>query len=255
MIEIARWPHRGAVWWGLAEDVTERLGGTKMSPQLVIADPPYGNILPKKWDVAEVGRWVKVVASFERFAHPPPIYWWGGIGKPTNRPFFEFILKLEDPISNRSQYRMRDLITWRKKRGYGKPRDYLFVREECALLTYRGEAPKVFHIPLLEKRRGYAGYNPKFPAKSEFLRRTNVWDETEILKGKLHDAHKAPVVVRVPIQAHTDPHDLVVDLYSGSGETSLQAWKLGRRFIAVEKDEATARKIAQRLEGEMKGAT
>jgi DNA modification methylase len=43
----------------------------------------------------------------------------------------------------------------------------------------------------------------------------------------------------------------VLDLYSGSGETSVQALKLGRKFIAVERDKDIAGRVVTRLENEM----
>ena len=51
-------------------------------------------------------------------------------------------------------------------------------------------------------KRGYAGCNEKYPAKSEFLRRTNVWDDvTEILRGKVHVNQKPERLMEVPIES------------------------------------------------------
>jgi hypothetical protein len=51
--------------------------------------------------------------------------------------------------------------------------------------------PRVFNVPLLDKKRGYTGYNKKYPAKSEFFMRSNVWtDVTEIVQEKLHPTQK-----------------------------------------------------------------
>jgi DNA modification methylase len=249
MHEMKLWPNKGYVLQGLAEDTGTWLQEMQCTPAVIIADPPYGNILKEEWDIANVDKWIGIIQSLE-FSRAP-IYWWGGIGKERDRPFLEFILRVEQE----THYRMRDLITWRKRRGYGKPNDYLFVREECAYLTYHGNAANPFHIPLTDQKRGYAGYNVKYPAKSEFLRCTNVWeddtniwDDTEILRNKIHPAQKAPGVVRRPIEVHTEPGDLVLDLYSGSGETSVQALTLERQFIAVERKKETAIDIVERID-------
>lgn len=235
-------PDIGYVLWGDAEHAGAWLRDMHCHPALVIADPPYGDITGERWDKADVPKWIRILTSLESF--DCPIYWWGGIGKPKNRPLLEFALQLE----RETNWRIRDWITWRKKRGYGKPKDYLFVREECLLLTLGGKPPDVFHIPLSAEKRGYAGYNSRYPAKSEYKRITNVWDDTELLRNKLHSAHKAPAVVRRPIEVHTNTGDLVLDLFAGSGETSVQAHALGRAFIAVEHSKECCQKIVSRFE-------
>lgn len=236
-------PDVGYVLQGDAEEAGDWLRDMHCHPALVIADPPYGGIVNEPWDVADVPKWIRVLNSLESF--DCPIYWWGGIGKPKDRPLLEFALRLE----KETKWRIRDWITWRKKRAYGKPKDYLFVREECLLLTVSGKAPNIFNIPLSLEKRGYAGYDKKYPAKSEYKRITNVWDDTEILRGKLHPNHKAPAVVQRPIAVHTEPRDLVLDLFSGSGETSVQANLMHRKFIAVESNKKYCGEIASRFEG------
>ena len=80
----------------------------------------------------------------------------------------------------------------------------------------------------------------EYPAKSKFLRRTNVWDDiTEILRGKKFEAEKPQALSKIIVEAHTDRGDIVLDLYSCSGSCSLAARSLERRFIAVESDPDT----------------
>jgi DNA modification methylase len=100
----------------------------------------------------------------------------------------------------------------------------------------------------LETKRGYAGYNEKYPAKSEFYRRTNVWmDINEIFKGKLHPTQKADRVVEIPIEVHTDPGDIVLDPFAGSGSTAFAARRLNRKFVVIEKDEEIFDKMVDKL--------
>jgi DNA modification methylase len=244
MYEVAFWPGTGYVLCGDVLDAASWLKDMHCTPALVIADPPYGDIVDESWDKADIDSWIKVVLGLEDFG--APIYWWGGIGKPRNRPFFEFIRRVEIE----TVYRMRDLITWKKVRGYGRSTDYLFTREECAFLTIAGDPPPLFQVKAarLPEKRGYPGYDKKYPAKSEYKRRSNVWCETELLRNKLHTAQKAPIVCKVPIAIHTREGELVLDLYSGSGETSVQALRLNRPFVAVENNPNTAKKIALRIE-------
>jgi len=218
---------------------------------LVVADPPYGNVTKNDWDkvkLTDAAYAMKLVEGMQELeglqSHGDVAYWWGGIGKPGFRPFFKFISSTE----THTAYQMVDLVTWKKKRGYGVQNKYLFVREELAYFCLGGTKPNVFNIPLLDKERGYAGYNEKYPAKSKYLRRTNVWDDiTEILRGKTHDAEKPVALSGILITAHTKPGDVVLDLYSASGSCSIAARSLGRQFIAVERDPAEYAKIVAKL--------
>ena len=252
---------------------------------LVVADPGYGEVVSEDWDTSRAVTGLKwseggadeAYAAWmigwtqlwsEALADGGAMYVWGGVGRPRFRPFFHYLARVE-----RATGLSATPITWKKKRGYGVAHNYLFAREECVYLA-KGDPrkPRRFHIPLTDKLRGYKGYNKDYPAKSEYLRRAtvwvedgagcprpgeedeaveyrmdDVWDETEVLRGKVHECQKARRVCEIPIEVHTDPGDGVVDLFSGSGELSLAARRLGRAWIAVERDAATCEKIAARM--------
>lgn len=222
---------------------------------LINTDPPYGNIVDEDWDETEMDavtfaqwmvdwtrQWTKLLVPGGAF------YVWGGIGVVEFRPFLHYI-----PMVETKQFQLANLITWSKKRAFGVPRNYLFTREELAFFV-NGDAkkPHLFNIPLLETKRGYAGYNPKYPAKSEFYRRTNVWtDITEILRGKRHRTQKPLRCMEVPIEVHTNPGDWVVDLFAGAGTTAMAARKLDRRFVVIEKKPEEFEKLVAWLRGEI----
>jgi DNA modification methylase len=209
---------------------------------LAIADPPYGNIVSDAWDVVEhddrrFSEWMlEWTTSVERLSQRgAALYVWGGIGRPRFRPFYRFLVEVE----HRTGYLLANHITWSKKRAYGVSHNYLFTREELAYLILADDIrrPRCFNIPLLDTKRGYAGYNAKYPAKSEYLRRTSVWtDITEILRGKTHVAQKPQRLHEIPIEVHTRPAEWVLDPFAGSGTTAFAARHLGRRFIVVEGD-------------------
>lgn len=220
---------------------------------LIVADPPYGNVLSTGWD-----RWDGTDVSFVSWMiewtrlwqgallTDAAFYVWGGIGSPGFRPFFRYIVEVENVTS----LKMANLITWKKKRAYGVRHNYLFTREECAYL-FNGaniKKPRCFNIPLLAGLRGYAGFDKKHPAKSEFYRRTNVWtDVTEVMRGKVHDAQKAQRVIEVPIEVHTVPGEWVIDPFAGSGTTAIAAAKLKRRFLVFERDEAIFETLVEHI--------
>jgi site-specific DNA-methyltransferase (adenine-specific) len=234
-------------------EVTSEVRGLTGDVPLIVADPPYGNILPVSWDrfiepdVRFVQWMMYWTANWQRvLLDGAAFYVWGGIGTPEFRPFLRYLVRVEEE----TPLRLANLITWKKKRAYGVKHNYLFTREECAYFINGSDIkkPRCFNIPLLEEKRGYAGYNEKYPAKSEYYRRTNVWtDVTEVMRNKVHDAQKAQRVIEVPIEVHTTPGEWVIDPFAGSGTTALAARKLGRRFVVIEKDEKTFEEMLERL--------
>jgi DNA modification methylase len=199
---------------------------------LLICDPPYGEILDEEWDrecYTRLGHRVQTLLASGGTA-----YVWGGVGTYKNRPFFKWLSAVEDETC----LRLHNVITWGKKRAYGVQTNYLFTREEIAMLV-KGDRPKTFNVPLLDELRGYPGYNKKYPAKSAYKRRTNVWtDVTEILRGKIHKAEKPTKLAEIMIRASSSHGDLVMDLFAGSGSTGTAARAVGdRRCILIEKSD------------------
>jgi DNA modification methylase len=195
---------------------------------LILCDAPYG-ITKESWDVAQYNKWMTLCASCA--APDATICMWGGTGKPKSRPFLVFEATVEE---NFPEWEILNFITWGKKRAYGVPRNYLYTREELLIMT-RGKP--TFNIPLLEQERGYEGYNKKYPAKSKFLRRTNVWtDINELFKGKTHPNEKPQKLYEVLINTHTNPGDVVFDPCAGSGVTQRAARALGRHSVIIERE-------------------
>lgn len=225
---------------------------TKGQVPLIIADPPYGNVLSDAWDRWDgnddhMARWMCEWTHLWRDIMLPnaAMYVWGGIGAPGFRPFFKYLSAVERP-----GLKVANLITWKKRRAYGVQHNYLFTREECAYLINGSDVkrPRCFNVPLLTERRGYAGYDPKHPARSEFYRRSNVWtDITEVMRGKVHPAQKPDRVLEVPIEVHTRADEWVIDLFAGSFAVSRTAHRLGRRCVSFEKDPSIFESAVERL--------
>jgi DNA modification methylase len=274
----------------LRSDVTEQetvvttLNITGGPVPLIMADPPYGEITAETWDQSRSvtglqpgskeaeAAFIDWMLSWTRqwstiLEKGGAFYVWGGVGKPGFRPFYGYLNRVE----RETGLTLAMPITWKKKRAYGVQYNYLFTREELAYLC-KGDPkkPRCFHVPLTDRVRGYQGYSAKYKAKSDLLRRTNVWeedgqpnpvddvtaeefrmcdvwDETEILRGKRHECEKAKRVIEVPIEVHTEPGEFVVDLFSGSGSCSEAARRLGRRWVAIERDAAMVAAIDQNM--------
>lgn len=221
-------------------------------PWMIVTDPPYGKIVNEKWDKRTKGsdhaNWMLQWSHLwsEPLSQGEAFYMWGGVGNYGNRSFFEYAARVESEI----ELKIQNVITWGKKRGIGTAYNYLFTREEL-LFMLKGKKnvrPTVFNVPLLDELRGYEGYNSKYPAKSAYKRRTNVWtDITEKLRNKKHICEKAARVCELPIEVSTNTNYWVVDPFAGSGTTAIAARKLGRRFIIIESDKDTFESTVERL--------
>jgi DNA modification methylase len=218
---------------------------------LVVSDPPYG-VLPSSvsWDQGitddDYIRWTDDCAKY--MANGASLYMYGGIGKPHDRIFFRYLARVEED----TPLVMRNLITWAKRRGYGKKNDWLFTREECAwLIKGNNGKPRTFNIVpgggLTSELRGYKGFNKLYPAKSEFKRRTNIWRVPELLKGKSHVCEKPTELAEIMITTHTKKGDTVLDPFAGSGSSGSAARNLGRKFILIERDPGNFKIIVDRL--------
>jgi len=222
---------------------------------LIIADPPYGNIVSEKWDKvdtndAQFAQWmIDWTRLWAKSLSPGgAFYVWGGVGTVGFRPFLRYLHDIEVP----NQFELANLITWSKKRAYGVQNNYLWTREECAyFIKGNAKKPRYFNIPLLSTKRGYSGYNAKYPAKSEFYRRTNVWtDINEMFRGKVHPTQKQQRLHEVMIEVHTKAGEWVLDPFAGAGTTAFAARKLGRKFAVIEKDKKIFDDMVQRLKVE-----
>ena len=205
------------------------------SVDLIITDPPYGRIVAENWDRTWTieDQW-RLTRELERTLKPGgTAYVWGGIGKPKDRILFEWLSRVE----KESFLTVWDLVTWSKRRAYGKKDRLLFTREECVMLV-KGNKPATFNVPYLDQLRGYAGFNKKYPAKSEYKRRTNVWsDVTELFSGKINPCEKPVRLSEIMIETSSSPGDLVVDFFAGAGGVAVAAKKLGRKSILFEIDQ------------------
>ena len=206
--------------------------------QLIVLDPPYGKIAKGSWehqgsDEILSRQLINLCHNLQVCSHPgAALYVYGGYGTPKNRVFYKFMIDLEI----RTRWQIAAHITWSKKRAYGVQTNYLSTREEiayCVLGNFK--KPRVFNVPLLDEKRGYEGYDKKYPAKSEYKRRTMVWtDVTEILRGKVHECEKPKRLSEIIIETSSNAGDLILDGFAGSRNCATVAEQLKRHVISIE---------------------
>lgn len=70
-----------------------------------------------------------------------------------------------------------------------------------------------------------------------------------------HETQKPlPLMIEL-VELFTDPDELILDPFAGSGTTGVACLRLGRRFIGIEKDAKYAQVARDRLEAESRGLT
>jgi site-specific DNA-methyltransferase (adenine-specific) len=72
---------------------------------------------------------------------------------------------------------------------------------------------------------------------------------------RCHPTQKPLPLMTELVELFTDPGDIVLDPFAGSGSTGVACVRLGRRFIGIEKDATYAALATQRLEAEVSGST
>lgn len=227
------------------------------SVSLLAIDPPYYGISVEEWDhvwsdVHEYAQWLSrlLIDFWPKLTPDGSVVFFGAIGFHGYRPLFETMRLLEAPRSKTepSLYYARNMVTWAKRRAYGKEFDYLFCREEIAWYSVSRERDGVrFNKPYTQEKRGYDGWNTKYPAKSEYKRVSNVWADIPELMRPARSCEKPVPLMRRVVETHSHPGDLVVDLFAGLGATGVACIETGREFVGCDSDAEAVRKANERM--------
>lgn len=240
-----------ALFLGDMRDVLPRLLADPeldMAPDLVVADPPYGETaLP--WDRWPEG-WVEVAAD------ACLSMWCFGSMRMFLQRWNEF-----DPYWNLSQD-----VVWRKNNGTGAAADRFKRVHEHVLHWYRGgwnlihhETPRVPADPTKLKRNGNSVRVGGGGSHLGEYGKARVWEDdgtrlihsvidTANRRGQaIHPTEKPIKLLRPLIQYGCPPGGLVLDPFAGSGSTLDAARQIGRRAIGIEVDEKYCEAAANRL--------
>ncbi len=232
---------------------------------LICADPPYFRVVKAAWDndwkdlnayLAWSKQWITV--SIPSLKLSGSFYMWGGIGEQSDS-----IIHLKLLIDTLGLH-FKDWITWKKDRGMGTRRGWVYAREECLwyvknnkefiwneLFQYGDERRKRDKgLPAGQIRVSQNGYY----AKSEFKRLTSVWTDIseqsfDVMSRKNHSTPKPLLAIERIVQVHTtSTENIVLDPFMGSGTTGEVCVKLNRRFIGIEKDPQTFKEAVKTIE-------
>jgi DNA modification methylase len=199
------------------------------SINLIIIDPPYLTT-SEIWDKNEVVTDGLSKELFRVAKDSCSLYVWCGIGEKSQSLIRWY------PIFS-GNWHFKDLITWKKQRGIGMRKGWLYTREEIMWFVKDNKKfiwNKEEQYDLTDKRLFSLPNN-----KSDYKRWSNVWTDIKEEAGsmksnKFHWCAKPMKAIERIIKLHTKENDLVLDCFMGSGSTALAAKNLNRNFIGME---------------------
>lgn len=249
-------------------DALHRLGD--MPPavaQCIIADPPYYNVLPEhgwdvQWESAEdYISWCQAwVEECMRVLRPDGLcFIFGQVGKREHT-----FLHLMSELAKRHQF--HDLVIWDRVVGYDDRKDSFTPQYEMVLVL-RGSGKTKFikdavRIPYDDETiRLYMRDNRykdmlkrrQHLEKGKFA--TNILSVPS-LKGVSkekcgHPSQKPEALIEKLIVCSTEPGDVVLDPFLGSGTSALIAALLKRQWVGIERDPKYVQMARKRLKDVM----
>ncbi|PZD75201.1 DNA adenine methyltransferase YhdJ [Acaryochloris thomasi RCC1774] len=157
---------------------------------------------------------------------------------------------------------VRNRITWEREKGRGAKANWKNASEDLWFCTVSNDY--TFHADAVKiRRRVIAPYRnaegePKDwkatpNGKFRDTHPSNLWTDITIPFWSMpentdHPTQKSEKLIAKLLLASSNPGDLVLDPFLGSGTTSVVAKKLGRRYLGIEQDEDYCLLVEQRLE-------
>jgi site-specific DNA-methyltransferase (adenine-specific) len=157
---------------------------------------------------------------------------------------------------------VRNRITWEREKGRGAKSNWKNCSEDIFYCTVSDAY--VFNVDSVKlRRRVVAPYTnsqgePKDWERTEdgnirLTHPSNIWTDLTVPFWSMpentdHPTQKPEKLLAKPILASSNPGDLVLDPFSGSGSTCVTAKKLGRRYVGIEIDTAYCLLAEKRLD-------
>jgi site-specific DNA-methyltransferase (adenine-specific) len=156
-------------------------------------------------------------------------------------------------------FKLRNRITWEREKGRGAKANWKNAAEDIWFFTVSDDF--TFNLDAVkQRRRVIAPYRENGKAKDwdeagkfRDTHPSNLWTDITVPFWSMpentdHPTQKPEKLLAKIILASTNPSDLILDPFAGSGTTAVVAKKLGRKFVAIESDEQYCLLAAKRLE-------
>lgn len=200
---------------------------------LIIADPPYG-IKIEKWDIFST-EWIEECYR---------------ILKPTGNicvfAGWSNVSKLKDVLLK--YFKERNWIIWDRIKGRGAKYNFISTRED--ILWFSKSENYIFNKQSSTIKKKTGGMGKK--NGDEFRKLSNVWTDISPIvpwskERVVHPTQKPLMLMERMIKIFSNENDIVLDLFSGSGSTSLASKLLNRKYIGIEKNKEYIEIIKKRL--------
>ena len=157
-------------------------------------------------------------------------------------------------------FKLQNRITWEREKGRGAKRNWKNATEDIWFFTMSDNF--TFNLDAVkQRRRVIAPYRengkPKDWSEGETgnfrdTHPSNIWTDITVPFWSMpentdHPTQKPEKLLAKIILASTNPGDLILDPFAGSGTTAVVTKKLGRDFDAIESDENHCLLAAKRL--------
>jgi len=215
------------------------------SVDLIILDPPYLTT-KEKWDKEEVVNKELSSQLFRIAKDNCSLYVWCGIGEKSQSLIRWF------PIFS-GDWHFKDLITWKKQRGIGMRKGWLYTREELMWFVkdnknfvwnkeeQYSDEKRVITMSFKDKERerkylsSLGSNNKRYTNIWDDIREPNIaWNNKENLS--IHFTPKPLKAIKRIMSLHTQKGDIVLDCFLGSGTTMQACKELNRNCIGIEKE-------------------
>ena len=156
-------------------------------------------------------------------------------------------------------FTLRNRITWEREKGRGANANWKNAAEDIWFFTVSDEY--TFNLDAVkQRRRVIAPYRENGRAKDwnedgkyRDTHPSNLWTDISVPFWSMpentdHPTQKPEKLLAKIILASTELDDLILDPFAGVGTTAVAAKKLGRRFVAIEREEEYCLLASKRLE-------
>ncbi len=147
-------------------------------------------------------------------------------------------------------FKLQNRITWEREKGRGAKRNWKNAAEDIWFFTVSDEF--TFNLDAVKVRRKVLApykengkpkdWNAATNGNFRDTHPSNIWTDISVPFWSMpentdHPTQKPEKLLAKIILASTNPGDLILDPFAGSGTTAVTAKKLGRDFVAIESDE------------------
>lgn len=207
------------------------------SVDLVVTDPPYYNVMTnaynddgKGWDVQWDSldcyiEWLdEVLAELHRVLKPTGSLYL----------FADALNSARVQLAVSERFRVLSHIVWDKR----TTANIMGWRHQ----TYYSKVDE--RIIYADKGEGHTWH----PSRDYRTVWSILCNPNSYLDGRVHPCQKPVSVLQIPIETSSDPGDVVLDPFMGSGATGVCALGMGRDFIGIEQDTEYYKIASERVE-------